>query len=370
MLTFSKLVKLSRLGYIKAMKTNIIKVIMGSTLQKQSCPYTVFSLHTITCAAPWQSGRQSHTCFYTCGHRCCTGMDSRSHGSPCGWCTECCLGRRCHNAGSDAECADPVVEQTGLGLVYWGDCWRRLVCSCAHCVRYRVLLQGCSCCGEAPVALGWLERRRRHESCWQWLLQEPWLGEAAGWERAFHPPLILLLGTSEAVSGPGTLTGGWPTGLPVWTAGSRGFPSPRHDDGDFDWWTEDPRQPQSDYHSPPGAGVVAHVRSHLRCQACAPPWKVDWSWWEGGGRIPTSWPSSVKHSASSCGKVSERPSWATVCGVCGDGVTSCCDHCSGRSTAHICKASHLCVIACVPPGGVHRLRQMGRGGTCVASLLC
>lgn len=82
-----------------------------------------------------------------------------------------------------------------------------------------------------------------------------------------------------------------------------------------------------------------------------------------------SWPSSVKHSASSYGKASEHLSSAGVCGVGGDGVTSCCDHCSGRSTAHIYKASHQCAIACGPPGDAHRPKQTGTGGSDEVSLL-
>lgn len=83
-----------------------------------------------------------------------------------------------------------------------------------------------------------------------------------------------------------------------------------------------------------------------------------------------SWPSSVKHSASSYGKVSERLSLARVCGVGGDGETSCYDRCSGRSTAHTCKVSRRCAIACGPPGDARRLKQRGTGGSGEASLLC
>lgn len=83
-----------------------------------------------------------------------------------------------------------------------------------------------------------------------------------------------------------------------------------------------------------------------------------------------SWPSSVKHSASSYGKVSEHLSLAGVCGVDGDGATNCYDHCTGRSTAHIYKASRLYVIACGLPGDARRLKQMGRGGNGEVSLLC
>lgn len=83
-----------------------------------------------------------------------------------------------------------------------------------------------------------------------------------------------------------------------------------------------------------------------------------------------SWLSSVKHSASSCGKVSEHLSLEGVCGVDADGATSCYDHCSERSKAHTYKASLLCVIACGPPGGAHRPRQMGRGDSGEVSLLC
>lgn len=82
-----------------------------------------------------------------------------------------------------------------------------------------------------------------------------------------------------------------------------------------------------------------------------------------------SWPSSVEHLASSYGKVSERLSLARVCGVGGDGETSCYDHCSGRSTAHTCKVSRRCVTACGPPGGARRQKQMGTGGSGEVSLL-
>lgn len=82
-----------------------------------------------------------------------------------------------------------------------------------------------------------------------------------------------------------------------------------------------------------------------------------------------SWPSSVKHSASSYGKVSGLLSLAGVCGVGGDGATSCCDHCSGRSTTHTCRVSRQCVIACGPPGDARRQKQTGTGGSGEVSLL-
>ncbi len=82
-----------------------------------------------------------------------------------------------------------------------------------------------------------------------------------------------------------------------------------------------------------------------------------------------SWPSSVKHSASSYETVSEHLSLAGVCGVDGDGATSCYDRCSGRSTAHTCKASRPCVTSCGPPGVARRPKQMGRGGSGEVSLL-
>lgn len=82
------------------------------------------------------------------------------------------------------------------------------------------------------------------------------------------------------------------------------------------------------------------------------------------------WPSSVKRSASFYGTVSERLSSAGVCGVDGDGATSCCDRCSGRSTAHTCKVSRRCVIACGLPGASHRPKRTGTGGSGEASHLC
>lgn len=81
------------------------------------------------------------------------------------------------------------------------------------------------------------------------------------------------------------------------------------------------------------------------------------------------WPSSVEHSASFYGTVSEHLSSAGVCGVDGDGATGCCDHCSGRSTAHTCKVSRRCVIACGLPGASRRLKQMGTSGSGEASHL-
>lgn len=60
---------------------------------------------------------------------------------------------------------------------------------------------------------------------------------------------------------------------------------------------------------------------------------------------------------------------AGVCGVVGDGATSCYDHCSGRSTAHTYKVSRRCVIACGLPGAARRLKQMGTGGSGEVSLL-
>lgn len=82
-----------------------------------------------------------------------------------------------------------------------------------------------------------------------------------------------------------------------------------------------------------------------------------------------SWLSSVKHSASSCGRVSAHLSLAAVCGVDGDGATGCYGHCSGKSTAHTYKASRPCEIACGPLGGAHRPKQMGRDGSDEVSLL-
>lgn len=85
---------------------------------------------------------------------------------------------------------------------------------------------------------------------------------------------------------------------------------------------------------------------------------------------PNCWSSSAEPPTSSCcsGK-SLSPWWAPSCACAGGGGTGCCGRCSGRSTAHTCRASPQCGISCEPPGDAHRPRQRDTGGTCVASPL-
>jgi len=89
-----------------------------------------------------QNGTRSCICRCTCDHRCCTGMDVRSHGSPCEWCRGCYPESEYHSAGIYLRAVGP--PWSGQGRVCSASCCRHSQSQCSSRPQSRGREQDCN----------------------------------------------------------------------------------------------------------------------------------------------------------------------------------------------------------------------------------